>query len=100
MYSIGDCAHIVDPVTGEADRMTCKEAIPQATRLGRIIKADLSGQGANAERHRGVSQGYTVGLGPGHGLVWSRTWGIDIMITGKLAYKVKTFMWNHASMVR
>ncbi|MFF3926112.1 NAD(P)/FAD-dependent oxidoreductase [Paenibacillus lactis] len=100
VYSIGDCAHIVDPVTGEADRMTCKEAIPQATRLGRIIKADLSGQGANAERHRGVSQGYTVGLGPGHGLVWSRSWGIDIMITGKLAYKVKTFMWNHASMVR
>ena len=71
---------------------------PQATRLGGIVHADLIG--APATKHKSVSEGYTVGLGPGHGLVWSRTWGVDIMITGKLAYKVKSFMWNYSSMVR
>ncbi|MEC0307454.1 FAD-dependent oxidoreductase [Paenibacillus lautus] len=98
VYSIGDCAHVVDPASGAADRMTCKEAIPQAARLGGIVHADLIG--APAAKHRSVTEGYTVGLGPGHGLVWSRTWGLDIMITGKLAYKVKSFMWNYSSMVR
>ncbi|MBX4148067.1 FAD-dependent oxidoreductase [Paenibacillus sp. FSL W7-1279] len=98
VYGIGDCAHVVDPANGAADRMTCKEAIPQATRLGGIVHADLID--APAAKHKSVPEGYTVGLGPGHGLVWSRTWGMDIMITGKLAYKVKSFMWNYSSMVR
>lgn len=98
IYGIGDCAHVVDPASGAADRMTCKEAIPQAARLGGIVQADVIG--APAAKHRSVNEGYTVGLGPGHGLVWSRAWGMDLMITGKLAYKVKSFMWNYSSLVR
>lgn len=97
IYSIGDCAHIVDPVTGAANRMTCREAIPQATRLGRILKAELIG--TSAEKHKETPKGYVVGLGPGNGLVWTWMWGIDLMITGKLAYKIKEFVWDYSSMV-
>ncbi|WP_442601437.1 NAD(P)/FAD-dependent oxidoreductase [Paenibacillus sp. KN14-4R] len=98
VYSIGDCAHIVDPTTGKADHMTCKEAIPQAQRLGLIIDADLSGQ--HAPFHKGLMDYYAIGLGPGRGLTWARKWGIDIIITGKLAAKIKTYIWNYVSFIR
>lgn len=41
IYSIGDCAHVIDPENGKADGMTCKEGILQAKRLGEVIEADL-----------------------------------------------------------
>lgn len=98
VYSIGDCAYIVDPASGKVDRMTCKEAIPQAQRLGDIVSADIAG--LPAPRHKGVIDSFTVGLGPNRGVMWTRKWGIDMIVTGKLAYKIKTFLWDYASMLR
>lgn len=33
VYSIGDCARIVDLTTGKTDQMTCKEGVIQADQL-------------------------------------------------------------------
>ncbi|WP_127530972.1 NAD(P)/FAD-dependent oxidoreductase [Paenibacillus kobensis] len=98
VYSIGDCAHIIDPASGLTDSMTCKEAIPQAGRLGRILCADLAGRPAPSHRKSTVPS-FTIGLGPSRGLVWTRKWGLDMIITGKLAFRVKSFVWNYASML-
>jgi len=98
VYSIGDCARIVDPESGLADSMTCKEAIPQAGRLGRVIWADLTGRPAPLHRKASIPS-FAIGLGPEQGFVWTRKWGLDMMITGKLASRIKTFAWNYASML-
>ncbi|MCK9858781.1 FAD-dependent oxidoreductase [Paenibacillus sp. ATY16] len=98
VYAIGDCAFIVDPDNGEAARMTCKEAIPQAQRLGKIIAADRNG--SEAPRHKQVMDGFTIGLGPGRGMTWTRKWGLDIIISGSLSYKIKRFVWDYASMLK
>lgn len=98
VYSIGDCAHIVDPVTGMKDAMTCKEAIPQAQRLGSILYADATGR--SASQHKSVLPSFTIGLGPERGVMWTRKWGLDMIVTGKLAYRIKVFLWNYASLLR
>ncbi|MOA32641.1 coenzyme A disulfide reductase [compost metagenome] len=98
VYSIGDCANIVDPKSGAADRMTCKEAIPQANRLGSIIIDDLTGQ--TTPVHKALFDSFAVGLGPGRGLVWTHKWGVNVMITGKLAYKIKLYVWDFASLLK
>ncbi|WNC14234.1 FAD-dependent oxidoreductase [Brevibacillus brevis] len=98
VYSIGDCARIVDPATGRADRMTCKEATGQATRLAQIVLADL--QGAPAPLHQSYMDFFCIGLGPNRGIVWTRKWGLDIILTGKLGWKLREFTWNVASMVK
>nr|WP_322112068.1 FAD-dependent oxidoreductase [Brevibacillus ruminantium] len=98
VYSIGDCAKIVDPSTGKADRMTCKEGIMQAKRLGKIVLADWEGRVAPA--HKGVMDSFCIGLGPEQGLVWSRKWGLDFIITGKLAWNLKKYVWDSASLLR
>src|SRR5690606_2978011 len=43
---IGDCAQIIDPTNGRADRKTCKEAAAQANRLGKILLAIEEGRRA------------------------------------------------------
>ncbi|PYI56338.1 NAD(P)/FAD-dependent oxidoreductase [Paenibacillus flagellatus] len=98
VYGIGDCAHIVDPISGRADRMTCKEGIAQASRLGKIVQADREGRPAPS--HKGVFDFFCIGLGPNRGLTWTRKWGLDFVITGKLAWSIKTFVWDRASMLR
>ncbi|RNB80142.1 pyridine nucleotide-disulfide oxidoreductase [Brevibacillus fluminis] len=98
VYSIGDCAKIVDPTTGKADQMTCKEAGPQALRLGKIVIADLEGRPAPV--HKSVMEGFGIGLGENRGLLWVRKWGLDMIITGKLAWKIKKLAWDWASMLR
>lgn len=98
VYSIGDCARIVDPVSGQADRMTCKEAAGQAVRLGNVVLADL--QGTAAPAHQGYMDFFCVGLGPGRAMVWTRKWGLDIILTGKLGWKLRQFTWNIASMIK
>ncbi|EFM12553.1 FAD-dependent pyridine nucleotide-disulfide oxidoreductase [Paenibacillus curdlanolyticus YK9] len=98
VYSIGDCAHIVDPASGKADRMTCKEAVPQAQRLGKIIRADQAGH--PAPPHKPVMDTFVIGLGPGRGLLWTHKWGLDMIITGKLAYKIKSYVWDYASLLK
>lgn len=96
VYAIGDNAFIVERASGKVSQMTCKEAIPQAQRLGKIIAADLTG--SEAPKHKAVMEAFTIGLGPGRGLLWTHKWGLDIIITGKLAYKIKCFTWDLASM--
>jgi NADH dehydrogenase len=98
VYSIGDCARIVDPSTGKADQMTCKEAGPQALRLGKIVMADLEGRSAPV--HKSFLDTFGFGLGQNRGLMWVRKWGLDIIITGKLAWKVKKLGWDFASWLR
>lgn len=97
-YSIGDCARIVDPVTGREDRMTCKEAIAQAMRLGRIVAADLRAR--RAPQHRGVVDFFSVGLGPGQGLTWTRVGPVNLVVGGWFAWWVKTWAWAYASLTR
>jgi NADH dehydrogenase len=98
VYSIGDCARIVDPSTGKADLMTCKEAGAQADRLGKIVLADLENRPAPA--HQSFMDLFCIGLAQNRGLVWIRKWGLDMIITGKLAWKFKKLTWDLASKLR
>lgn len=98
IYSIGDCARIVDPSTGQADRMTCKEATGQAARLAKVIWADRQGKPAPA--HRSFMDIFCIGLGPGRGMVWTRQMGMDIILTGKLGWKLREWTWNSASLIK
>ncbi|MBY0011383.1 NAD(P)/FAD-dependent oxidoreductase [Paenibacillus typhae] len=97
VYSIGDCARIVDPVNGHVDGKTCKEAIPQAARLAKIILADLEGH--QAPVHESYMNLFCIGLGPDKGLTWVNKWGLDFVITGKLSWKIKKYTWDTASML-
>lgn len=97
VYSIGDCARIVDPVSGHVDGKTCKEAIPQAARLAKIILADLEGR--RAPVHESYMNLFSIGLGPDKGLTWVNKWGLDFVITGKLSWKIKKYTWDTASML-
>jgi NADH dehydrogenase len=98
VYSIGDCAQIVDPASGRADGKTCKEATAQAARLGEILSADLEGRPAPS--HKGFIDFFCFGLGPGHGLVWTRIWGVDIVFTGKLGWRLRKFTWDAPSLLK
>ncbi|WP_409347352.1 NAD(P)/FAD-dependent oxidoreductase [Paenibacillus sp. MBLB4367] len=98
IYSIGDCARIVDPVSGQADRMTCKEATAQAARLGKVIAADL--QGVAAPSHKSYMDFFCIGLGPQRGMVWTRQWGLNIILTGKIGWKIRQLTWNMASLIK
>jgi len=95
VYSIGDCAAIVDPISGRVDGKTCKEAIAQADRLGKILLADVLGR--PAPKHKAFMDFFCVNLGPQQALVWTQQWGIDFTITGKLAAKIRKLTWNTAS---
>jgi len=95
LYSIGDCAAIVDPISGRVDGKTCKEAIAQADRLGKILSADVLGR--PAPKHKAFMDFFCVNLGPQQALVWTQQWGINFTITGKLAAKIRKLTWNTAS---
>ncbi|HZG77551.1 MAG TPA: FAD-dependent oxidoreductase [Paenibacillus sp.] len=98
IYAIGDCANIVDPATGKEDEMTCKEAVGQATRLAKIIKAEL--QGKTAEAHKSYMNLYCVGLGPKEGMLWAQpVKGVNIYLTGKLGLFARHTAWNLPSFV-
>ncbi|MGO4107005.1 NAD(P)/FAD-dependent oxidoreductase [Paenibacillus sp. YAF4_2] len=98
VYAIGDNAFIVERASGKTSQMTCKEAIPQAQRLGKIVAADLTG--GEAPKHKAVMDAFVIGLGPGRGLLWTHKWGLDIIISGRLAYKIKSFVWDYSSMLK
>ncbi|WP_460319686.1 NAD(P)/FAD-dependent oxidoreductase [Paenibacillus sp. YSY-4.3] len=96
VYSIGDCARIVDPRNGEADQMTCKEGGIQADRLGKIVMADLEGRPAPV--HKKVPlEFFCIGLGENRGLVWGRKRGINMILTGKIAWKFRNIAWKAGS---
>lgn len=97
VYSIGDCARIVDPDNGHVDGKTCKEAIPQAARLSKIMLADLEGR--QAPVHESFMRSFSIGLGPERGLTWVNKWGLDIVVTGKLGWKIKKYTWDTASLL-
>ncbi|TXK66243.1 NAD(P)/FAD-dependent oxidoreductase [Paenibacillus sp. N3.4] len=98
VYSIGDCAQIIDPVSGQVDGKTCKEATAQAARLGKILLAEMAGKPAPV--HKGFIDFFCFGLGPGQGMVWTRQLGLDIMITGKLGWRLRKFTWDSASLIK
>ncbi len=98
VYSIGDCAHIIDPASGRPDGKTCKEATAQAARLGKIVSADIAG--SPAASHKGYIDFFCFGLGPGRGMVWTRQWGLDIILTGKIGWRIRKFTWDIASLLK
>lgn len=101
VYSIGDCARIVDPSTGKADQMTCFEGGMQASRLAKIVMADLEGRPAPVHKSmKNHMDGFNIGLGENRGLLWISRWGLDMVITGRLAWKIKKLAWDYASMLR
>jgi len=95
IYAIGDCVHVVDPISGIAAGMSCKEAISQAQRLAKIIKAHL--QGIEAPPHQTYPKLLCIGLGPNDGFVWAQKWGVDFVLSGKVAEKIREYTWNIAS---
>ncbi|MCM3768684.1 NAD(P)/FAD-dependent oxidoreductase [Neobacillus niacini] len=96
IYAIGDCVHVVDPLDGRVAGMSCKEAINQAGRLAKIIKADLEGTGS--EPHKTYPDLNCIGLGLEDGFVWAQKWGIDFVLSGRLGAKVREYTWNMASL--
>ncbi|CAM4306029.1 NAD(P)/FAD-dependent oxidoreductase [Paenibacillus tarimensis] len=98
VYCIGDCACITDPRSGRSDSKTCKEASAQAARLGGVMRAD--DRGKPVPSHRSYMDFYCFGLGPGKGLVWTRKWGIDIIIGGRIGWKVRKLTWDIASLIK
>lgn len=97
-YSIGDCARVVDPATGRADGKTCKEATFQAQRLAKVMLADLEGRPAPV--HKGFIDFFCFGLGPERGMAWTRKWGVDVMFTGRLGWRIRKFTWDSASLLK
>lgn len=96
VYSIGDCTRIVDPRNDIADQMTCKEGGLQGERLGKIVMADLEGRPAPV--HKKVPLDFfCIGLGKNRGLVWGRKRGVNLIITGKLAWKFRNIAWKAGS---
>jgi len=98
VYSIGDCARIVDPASGRVDGKTCKEATAQAARLGKILSADIAGR--QAPPHRGFIDFFCFALGPEKGMVWIHQWGLDITFTGKLGWRIRKFTWDLGSLLK
>ncbi|MCL6571875.1 MAG: FAD-dependent oxidoreductase [Bacillus sp. (in: Bacteria)] len=98
VYCIGDCAQIVDPASGRVDGKTCKEATAQASRLGRILSADSEGH--RAPRHKRHTEFFCFGLGPGQGMVWTHQWGLDIILTGKLGWRIRKLTWDSPSLLK
>ncbi|MDZ5471469.1 FAD-dependent oxidoreductase [Bacillus sp. 31A1R] len=96
IYSIGDCVHVVDPSSGLYAEMSCKEAIAQAQRLAKVIKAEIEGTESNP--HQNYPSLLCIGLGPEDGLVWAKKWGIDFILTGKVAERVREYTWEYASL--
>ncbi|AFC30629.1 FAD-dependent pyridine nucleotide-disulfide oxidoreductase [Paenibacillus mucilaginosus 3016] len=101
VYSIGDCARIVDPENGKADLMRAGEGVLQADRLGKIVIADLEGRPAPVHKSAGsIMEFFCIGLGENRGFVWGSKWGLHMIITGKLGWKIRQLAWDKGSMLR
>ncbi|MFE5320931.1 NAD(P)/FAD-dependent oxidoreductase [Paenibacillus sp. NPDC056579] len=101
VYSIGDCARIVDPRNGKTDLMRAGEGALQADRLGEIVMADLEGRPAPVHTSASsILDFFCIGLGENRGFVWGRKWGLNIIITGKLGWKIRQLAWDKGSMLR
>jgi NADH dehydrogenase len=101
VYSIGDCARIVDPKNGKADLMRAGEGGLQANRLGKIVMADLEGRPAPVHKSPySIMDLFCIGLGENRGLVWGRKWGLNMIVTGKPAWKFRNLAWDAGSKLR
>lgn len=101
VYSIGDCARIVDPKNGKADPMRCAESGLQADRLGKIVMADLEGRPAPIHKSSSsIMDLFCIGLGENRGMVWGRKWGLNMIVTGKPAWKFRNLAWDAGSKLR
>lgn len=99
IYAIGDCARIVDKKTNQVDGMTCKEAIPQATRLSKILKNEIHGI-CNSVTHKAYPiKLYCISLGPHNGFVWIQKWGLDFILSGKMGARIRERTWDQASLL-
>jgi len=99
VYSIGDCARIVDERTGRVAQMTCFEAGEQGLRLGKIVVADLMGRPAPIHKSAKSNMDvFTIGLGQ-NGLFWIRKGRLDMVMTGKIPGKIKKLVEDGASML-
>lgn len=96
IYAIGDCAHIVDPKTGACDGNTCREAIAQAARLAKVLLADQHAQPAPV--HEPALTAFCVSLGPGQAIVWFNKWELDMILSGKLSWRIRQYTWDSASL--
>ncbi|WP_256992510.1 hypothetical protein [Paenibacillus sp. XY044] len=101
VYSIGDCARIVDPRNGKADLMRAGEGTLQADRLGKVVMADLEGRPAPVHKSSSsILDFFCIGLGENRGFVWGRKWGLNMIITGKLGWKIRRLALDKGSMLR
>ncbi|WP_214484118.1 FAD-dependent oxidoreductase [Bacillus sp. SM2101] len=100
IYSIGDCARIIDPITNKYDGMTCKEAIPQAQRLAKIIKHKMTKQPNHIVHTSYPVKLFCVSLGPKEGFVWIQKWGMNFTLTGQLGLRFRNYTWNLASLLK
>lgn len=99
IYAIGDCARVVDKKTKQVDGMTCKEAIPQAARLSKILKNEIYGV-SNSIIHKAYPvKLYCISLGPNNGFVWVQKWGLDFILSGKIGSRIRERTWNQASLL-
>ncbi|WP_311049673.1 NAD(P)/FAD-dependent oxidoreductase [Enterococcus faecalis] len=95
IYSIGDCARIVDFKTGKADGMTCKEAVPQAHRLVKILKAELNYK--PLPEHKSYTQLFCIGMGPKNGIFWMKIGKRNILLKKRLGWLMRAYTWNSVS---
>ncbi|MFJ6209098.1 NAD(P)/FAD-dependent oxidoreductase [Lysinibacillus sp. NPDC092081] len=98
IYSIGDCALVVDYKNNHPDGMTCKEAIPQATRLSKILKASINQTPVNILHESYPVKFFCISLGPNNGFMWTQKWGLDFTITGKIGARIRNYTWELASL--
>jgi NADH dehydrogenase len=96
IYSIGDCAHIVDQKTGKVDNMTCKEAVPQANRLVKIFKAELNHK--PLPKHQSYTSLFCVSMGPNSGIFWMKIGKQNLFLKSKLGWWMRAYTWNSVSL--
>lgn len=99
IFAIGDCASIIDRKTNQVDGMTCKEAIPQASRLSKILKNEVYGNSHSITHKAFPIKLYCISLGPDNGFIWAQKWGLDFTISGKMGARIREKTWNQASLL-
>jgi NADH dehydrogenase len=96
IYSIGDCAHVIDFRTGKVDGMTCKEAVPQAHRLIKIFKAELKHK--QLPQHKSYTSLFCISMGPNNGIFWMKLGKWNILLKRKLGWLMRGYTWNLVSL--
>jgi NADH dehydrogenase len=96
IYSIGDCAHIVDFRTGQVDGMTCKEAVPQAHRLVKVLQAELKNK--PLPEHKAYTKLFCISMGPNNGIYWMKLGNWNILLKNRLGWLMRAYTWNLVSL--